>query len=245
MQGWRWTSERSKLQPMKRLVLLAALALSACALSACAGGSGPREYPGVRLKPTASPSTVIAAEIGFAQLAQAKGQWTAFRETAAADAEMFTPRRVNAQGWLKGRADPPISVKWQPHEIYMSCDGSYGVTRGAWQGAQQTGYFTTVWQRQKDGSFNWVLDSGDPLATPLTAPEMIAAKVADCAKITQAQASASAAASSDRKEHGSTDGTLIYASEVFADGSRQFTLKLWDGKEFDTVIETSTAPQDH
>ena len=165
MQGWRSPTARSKLGRMKRAILFIALGLTACS-----GGGSPREYPGVRLKPAANPSSVITAELAFAHLAQTKGQWTAFRETATADAEMFVPQRVNAQSWLKGKADPAVSVKWQPHEVYMSCDGSYGVTRGAWQGPKATGHFTTVWQRQKDGGYKWVLDQGDPLAAPLAAP---------------------------------------------------------------------------
>ena len=228
---------------MKRLILLLTVALSACA-----GGNGPREYPGVRLKPAANPSAVIAAELAFAQLAQTKGQWTAFRETATADAEMFVPQRVNAQSWLKGKADPAVAVKWQPHQVWSSCDGSINITRGAWQSPKATGYFTTVWQRQNDDEYKWVFDQGDPVASPLAAPEMIAAKVADCSPPKVAillEPEAGAGPAPDRRDRGSLDGTLTYSSEVFADGSVQFVVKLWDGKEFDTVIDTSVAPNAH
>ena len=227
---------------MKRLILFLALTATACA------SSGPREYPGVRLKPAADPSAVIAAELAFAQLAQAKGQWTAFRETASADAEMFVPQRVNAQAWLKGRADPAVAVKWQPHQVWSSCDGSFSVTRGAWQGRKATGHFTTVWQRQKDGGFKWVLDMGDPVATPLIAPEMIAAKVADCSPPRLAIPVSPEPATSpapDRKQRGSLDGTLIYVTEILADGSQLFVVKLWDGKAFNTVLDTGVAPHAH
>ena len=224
---------------MKRASLILALAATACA------SAGPRQYPGVKLKPSANPSAVIAAELAFAQLAQTKGQWTAFRETATSDAEMFVPQRVVAQSWLRGKADPAVSVKWQPHAVFMSCDGSYGVTRGAWQGPKATGYFTTVWQRQKDGAFKWVLDQGDPVASPLPAPEMIAAKVADCSPPRVAITEPVTSPALDRKERSSLDGTLAYSSEVFADGSRQFVVKLWDGKAFNTVLDTSVAPQAH
>ncbi len=224
---------------MKRAILFLALAATACA------SAGPRQYPGVKLKPSANPTAVIAAELAFAQLAQTKGQWTAFRETATADAVMFVPQRVNAQSWLKGKADPPVSVKWQPHQVFMSCDGSYGVTRGAWQGPKAAGYFTTVWQRQKDGEFKWVFDQGDPLAAPLAAPEMIAAKVADCSPPRVAITEPAAGPTDDRKERSALDGTLTYSTEVFADGSRQFLVKLWDGKAFNTVIDTGIAPHAH
>ena len=128
----------------------------------------------------ANPSEVIATEIAFAQLAQEKGQWTAFAYFAAPDAVMFAPGMVYAQGWLKGRANPPAAVKWQPHAVWSSCDGSLAVSHGAWQAGKENGWFTTIWQRQPDGTYRWVLDHGDSLAAPLAAPDMLAGLVADC-----------------------------------------------------------------
>ena len=106
-----------------------ALLLAGCASS---GRPSDRErYNRVIGKPVANPSAIVKAELSFARLAQEKGQWTAFRETAADEAIMFTPELVNAQQWLKGKADPPQAVDWQPHKIFMSCDGSIGVSTGA------------------------------------------------------------------------------------------------------------------
>jgi hypothetical protein len=80
-----------------------------------------------------------------------------------------------------GRANPPQAVRWQPYQVWSSCDGSLAATKGAWQRPNGTvGYFTTVWERQRDGDYKWVMDQGDALAQPLAAPEMIDAKVADC-----------------------------------------------------------------
>ena len=123
--------------------LLPAILATAMLTSSCAGQSVPRSA----IAPSANPSAIIAAEIAFNRLAQEKGQWTAFRETAAKDAVMFVPEVVLAQEWLKGRTDPPKSVTWQPHKAFMSCDGRTGVTTGAWQRPDgSVGYFTTVWQ---------------------------------------------------------------------------------------------------
>jgi len=153
--------------------------LALLSLAGCGGlGGGPR---GPRVALEANPSAVIAAELGFARMAREQGQWTAFAEYAADSGVMFVPEQVNARTWLKGRADPPESVAWQPHQVWSSCDGSLAVTRGAWQrpdGSQ--GRFTTIWQRQERGDYRWVLDMGEALAEPLAEPEMIAATVADC-----------------------------------------------------------------
>ena len=128
-----------------------ALLLAGCA----AGGGRPSDrerYNRVMGKPVANPSAIVQAELAFARLAQEKGQWTAFRETAADDAIMFTPDLVNAQQWLKDQADPAQAVTWQPHHIYMSCDGGMAVSTGAWQDAKGgTGHFTTIWQQQDFG----------------------------------------------------------------------------------------------
>jgi len=161
---------------MRRSILsLAALALVAAPALPRDRRDGP---PG---EGYANPSAVIAAEIAFARLAQDKGQWTAFKATATKDAVMFVPQMAYAQLFLKDKPDPAKPVSWQPHQVWSSCDGSLAVTRGAWQRPDgSAGYFTTVWQRQKDGKYKWVLDQGDALPMPLDPPEMIVAKVADC-----------------------------------------------------------------
>lgn len=218
---------------MKRLVPVVILLLAAC-------GSPPPRLSGPALKPAANPSAVIAAELAFARLAQEKGQWTAFRATAAPDAELFVPQRVRAQDWLRGRADPPVALKWQPQRIWSSCDGSLSVTTGAWQRPGAIGVFTTVWQRQPDGGYRWVLDHGQPLATAAPAPDMIAAKVADCS----GKPSPPAPADPDTRQIAARDNTLFVTSTVAADGARVVTVGLWNGTTHDTALEDRVAAED-
>ncbi|MBC2663485.1 hypothetical protein H7F50_17220 [Novosphingobium flavum] len=156
--------------------------------------AGARPAPGQRFS-YANPSAVIAAELAFARDAQQRGQWTAFAAAAAPDAVMFVPRMVWAQQWLLGRANPPQALRWQPQQVWSSCDGTLMVSRGTWQAprssgvggeatgatpAPRQGWFTTLWQRQPDGAYRWVLDHGDEAASLPDAPEMISALVADC-----------------------------------------------------------------
>ncbi|MBD3730873.1 MAG: hypothetical protein IE933_14330 [Sphingomonadales bacterium] len=158
--------------------LLALTALAAVATGAATGADAKRQRD---LPPRANPGEVVATELAFARAAQDEGQWTAFADYATKDAVMFVPEPVNAQEWLKKRANPEQAVKWQPHKVWSSCDGSLAVTKGAWQRPDgSVGYFTTVWERQKKGEYRWVLDRGDALQTPLPEPEMIAAEVATC-----------------------------------------------------------------
>ena len=131
----------------------------------------------------ANPSAVVAAELGFARLAQDKGQWTAFRETAEKDAVMFMPDAVNAQAWLKKRPDPAQSVKWQPYRVFVSCDGSYALSTGpSTEPDGSSGTFSTIWRRQKDGGWKWIVDFGSPTKIPAQEDVAIEGRIAQCAR---------------------------------------------------------------
>lgn len=213
---------------MKRLALFALLALGAC--SQQGRPQGPRFN-------TAQPGEVIAAELGFARLAQERGQWTAFRETAADDAEMFVPQRVNAQQWLRGRADPPVSVRWSPQAVWVSCDGSFAVTKGNWTGPNSSGTFATVWQRQPRGGYKWVLDmSLTDGQVDRVAADTIAAAVADCSGTEPQPLTTFSYSGLDLRFGASTDRSLRWQSRVRPDGSREIEVNLRKGTAWETVL---------
>ncbi|MBL9069616.1 MAG: hypothetical protein JNM03_06430 [Sphingopyxis sp.] len=217
---------------MRLLFAVAALSL----IAGCAQGPDPRKRP-----LAANPSAYIAAEIAFARLAQEKGQWTAFRETAAPEAVMFVPQRVKARDWLKSQKDPAEAVKWQPHAVYVSCDGNSGATTGAWQKGGANGYFTTVWMRDPmSGKINWVLDHGDGLTTARAAPDFIESSQAKCGS--RPAVPIEAGEEGDDMAVGlSGDQTLSWTSTVHPDRSRRVTVRLWDGKTMKTVIDNAVA----
>lgn len=164
------------------------LACAALVLVAPANAQDRRDPPesgrgGPARQSYANPSAVIAAELAFAQDAHTRGQWTAFAAAAANDAVMFVPQMVWAQQWLKGRPNPAAALRWQPYQVWSSCDGSLVASHGVWRdggAGTRSGWFTTLWQREADGSYKWVLDHGDTGPAPAAAPDMIAAQVADC-----------------------------------------------------------------
>lgn len=218
----------------------AALSLAATLLAACAPNQGPRtanERFFRAIGEKAQPSDVVATELAFARMAQEKGQWTAFRKFATDDAVMFVPQPVNARDWLGKQEDPPEAVRWQPHQVWASCDGSLSVTKGAWQRPDGThGYFTTVWERQRNGEYKWVIDQGDVLTEPLEEPEFIRTEVADCPTPEQridSIANAAEAVLDDTMPAGgeyfgrtSTDGSL-FLNFVATDSARHWKLWMW------------------
>lgn len=238
---------------MKRPLLAIALILSASA-GLAQPTPPPGEAEGRARMSFANPSAVIAAEMALARLAREKGQWTALRETAAPDAVMFVPQMTYAQAWLRDRADPPQPARRQTHEVWSSCDGSLMASHGAWQQDKATGWYTTLWQRQPDGTYRWVLDHGDTLAEPLPTPDLIRAGVADCPRRTPDAAPPPAGKAKKRKSGAlppldparragqSRDGTLSWQVSVEADGARNLTVTwLKDGQPQTVTIEEVAA----
>lgn len=258
---------------MKSFVPVALIALAAPLAAVAQPSVVPTTAPRV-VTPAGNPSALIAAESAFSRAAREKGQWTAFAETAAETAEMFVPERVLAKVWLKGRANPPSPVQWQPSAVWISCDGSAGVTFGAFHGnggIPQSGWFSTVWQRQKKGGYKWLLDKGGKLTEPLPGADFITGKVAECLPRPRRDPLAedtpplkaikpprnapppqrplagpipplAAPAGSDSKDGRSADGTLAWRSTVLPGGTRTFTVWLWqDGKMAEVLSRTEIA----
>lgn len=219
----------------------AALILASCATASFARERDRHPFG----KPDANPSAIVAAEIAFARLAREEGQWTAFRETAAEDAVLATPELVDALEWLKNRADPPQPVEWQPHKIYISCDGSMGAAIGAWQDAKgKTGYFTTIWEQQdfgkrrrrgQDIEYKWVFDHGAPVDEPIAEPDFIETRVASCKGKVGAAIPPARGANIRSKQ--SQDRTFLWVAEGAADKSYSLSVTLWNGEAFEAVIE--------
>jgi hypothetical protein len=195
----------------------------------------------------ATPETAVEAERAFNHAAQTQGQWTAFRQFAAADSTMFVPEPVKAQDWLKDRKDPPRSVEWWPTETYVSCDGNLAVNTGGWKRPDgSVGYFTTVWLRQPNGRFKWVLDHGDRLGMTRSHPVEAKLLRARCGPSGARGYVGESVADPEQKMETrfSSDSSLVWEWRVASDGARMFKASVWTGTAYQTVItDQVAAPQ--
>ena len=196
--------------------------------------------------------TAVDAERAFAADAKRIGQWTAFRKYAGDTAVMFTPQAVWAQEFLRPLKDPPKAISWGPSDSWISCDGRTAINRGPWTSAsgKSHGYFTTVWMRHGK-SWRWDYDGGDSLAEPMAMPKRPRVQRASCGgkaripseyrqevKPTEKIAGKPPA---DAGQGRSADGTLIYEWKVAASGERKFEAKLWDGRDYRTILNQHIA----
>ena len=201
----------------------------------------------------AAPMTAVDAERAFANEARRLGQWTAFRKYADQTAVMFTPQAVWAHEFLAGRKNPPRSVRWAAAISWVSCDGRTAINRGPalTPAGKAYGHFTTVWLRDKD-SWKWTYDGGDALSAPSALPKRADVQRASCARLdkiskeyreeTKPTARIAGKPPADAGQGRSADGTLIYEWKVSAAGERHFEAKLWNGRDYRTILDQRVLP---
>jgi hypothetical protein len=131
--------------------------------------------------------------------------------------------------------------------VWSSCDGSIAVTRGAWQRPDSIGYFITVWQRQKNGDYKWVLDQGDTLARAEAEPDAIEGVVADCPARSRDRNDRPGKAYApeplaDPLSGQSNDRTLAWTTTVDAANGRAFSLALRKDGTMREVLHASAKP---
>jgi ketosteroid isomerase-like protein len=116
---------------------------------------------------------VVEAERAFARAARTEGVNAAFLQYSAPDGLVFRPGPTNARQALAAHPIPPLALKWWPVYAGIAASGDLGFTTGpyvAGEGERQGyGWYFTVWRRQADGDWRWVLDHGPP--TREAAPE--------------------------------------------------------------------------
>ena len=211
-------------------MLLAALLLAPVSADA-RKGRPLRPGPG-----TANPSALIAADMAMSRRAADKGLAKALRDYAADDAAIVSAGSrvpVPLRDWLARPDDSMAGMSWNADRVWMSCDGSLGVTSGNWRRADgAAGTFTKVWEQPKPGQYRWRFDletSGAAVKSPAEQGGIatLDAVVADCAGAKSGGAAGGSTADGAGGQGGvSADGTLAWAYRAALDGTPAIALSL-------------------
>jgi ketosteroid isomerase-like protein len=116
---------------------------------------------------------MVKTEQAFSKMAEEKNTRDAFMAFIADDGLLFRPGAVNGKKWMLEHPAPPPGDKkpllaWQPSYAGMAASGDMGFTTGPWEAKadikdekpQGYGHFVTVWKKQADGSWKFVVDLG-------------------------------------------------------------------------------------
>lgn len=243
---------------MKRLVSI----ILGLALVGCAGGPPPVRYSDGFMRDvrnTANPSTVAATEIAFARAAREDGQAVAMRRFLAGGGVIHISGGVtDAGGWIAAQTVSPVPHQWTPLAIWSSCDGQLAISQGKYVGPDRDwGFYVTVWERQRNGTYRWTYATGAPDAAlteretrAAVAPEddasvivvqaipMIQGAVADCRASGDTSSPASPIADEVASGGGvSADGSLAWRWAQRADGGRFFEAQQWRAGQWESAFE--------
>lgn len=132
---------------------------------------------------TAKPDAAILVktDIDFCKLCQEAGMHKSFIQYA--DDSVIKPAEGRYAIWGKealkksyeGKDDTKFKLLWKPVKAEISAAGDIGFTFGNWKLTSKTeagidtteyGNYVTIWKKQKDGSFKFVLDTGNDTPEP-------------------------------------------------------------------------------
>lgn len=121
--------------------------------------------------------SLVETERAFSRTAADKGIRDSFLAYLADDGVLFRPKPVNGKQFLQGRPARPGLLSWEPTFAYVARAGDMGYDTGPWEfrekGPQDKpvgyGYFVTVWKKQADGTWKFVVDIGTSNPQPTQA----------------------------------------------------------------------------
>jgi len=123
---------------------------------------------------------VAAMEDAFCAMAKEKGINAAFAHFAAPDVAFIDtdPRNFRGPAAVQQRMGPDqpgVSLTWSAYYTDVSDDGTLGYNYGRFESSRpgpdgraivRGGWFLSIWKRQPDGSWKYVMDTGVPDRPP-------------------------------------------------------------------------------
>lgn len=171
--------------PLRLPLLLAALLpwLSA-ATGADSSSAAPVPASAMPARKEALKAELAKMEDAFCAMAKEKGILAAFEHFAAPDVAFIDtdPRQYRGLEAVRRRLGPDrpgTSLTWSALYTDVSDDGTLGYNYGRYefrapgtdgQEVVRTGFFLTIWKRQPDGTWRFVMDNGAPDRAPPPPP---------------------------------------------------------------------------
>jgi ketosteroid isomerase-like protein len=123
-------------------------------------------------------SSLVATEYAFAASAVDIGTHDAFLAYIADDGILFRPDPVNGKDFLLNSGTSAGNLKWYPAYAAISGSGDLGFTTGPWEWTNKEkdsvtsfyGNYCTVWERQSEGDWEFVIDFGNQNEKPNSLP---------------------------------------------------------------------------
>ena len=124
---------------------------------------------------------IINTDIAFSKRSIEKGMYAAFVEfaddsvikPAQGEFPVFGKKALEEKFSQNGK--PDFTLSWQPVKAEVAASGDLGYTFGNWKlqtknqfGLDETVYgnYVSIWKKQKDGSWKYVLDTGNETPSP-------------------------------------------------------------------------------
>lgn len=133
---------------------------------------------------------LAAMEDAFCAMAKTKGINAAFAHFAAPDVAFIDtdPRKFRGPDAVQARMGPDqpgVSLTWSAFFTDVSDDGTLGYNYGRFESRRtgqdgreiaRGGWFLSIWKRQPDGSWKYVMDTGVPDRPPAPPAAPVAPK---------------------------------------------------------------------
>lgn len=119
-------------------------------------------------KPSAN--QILTADIAFSDLSKKEGMKRAFIEYIDNEGILLRPNHLpiagaNAIDYLSQVNDSGYALTWVPSGAQIAASGDLGFTFGIYSLATKDttlkGTYVSIWKKQKDGKWKFVLDSGN------------------------------------------------------------------------------------
>jgi len=147
---------------MKNVIsLLILVALFSC--------TGKKEAP---IDPIAQKMALMEADRDFSGFSEQKGMKAAFMEYIDSNGVLLRPNQLPIVGahaidFLLQLNDTAYTLKWQPHDAFVSKSADLGYTYGIYalnpKSSDTTlyGTYVSIWKKQANGKWKFVLDTGN------------------------------------------------------------------------------------